>query len=158
VESMLAALRSRRGFSLIELVIVVLILGIIAAIAVPRMSRGAKGAQDSSVSSDLAILRNAIDLYNTEHGNFPAVGTFEDQLTKFTNDAGAVSATKTGAYIYGPYLRALPALPVGSEKGSKTVAAAAGAGVGWIYDVSNGTISANTGALTDESGKLYTAY
>lgn len=155
---MLAALRSRRGFSLIELVIVVLILGIIAAIAVPRMSRGAKGAQDSSVASDLAILRNAIDLYNTEHGSFPAVLTFEDQLTKFTNDTGAVSATKTGAFIYGPYIRAVPALPVGAEKGSKVVAAAAGAGTGWVYDAASGAISCNTGAVADESGKLYTAY
>ena len=155
---MLASLRSRRGFSLIELVIVVLILGIIAAIAVPRMSRGAKGAQESSVASNLASLRNAIDLYYTEHGAYPLVAKFEAQLTTFTDDTGAANATKTGAFIYGPYIRAIPALPVGTEKGSKVVGAAAAAGTGWIYNETTGAISANTGLLEDESGKLFSSY
>ncbi len=156
---MLASLRSRRGFSLIELVIVVLILGIIAAIAVPRMSRGAKGAQESSVASNLASLRNAIDLFYTEHGSYPLEAKFEDQLTTYTDDAGTPNATKTGAYIYGPYIRSIPALPVGTEKGSKVVAAGAAANVGWIYNETTGVISANTGnTLADESGKLFKDY
>ena len=61
-----------RGFSLIELVIVVVIIGIIGAIAIPRMSRGAKGAADSAVTANLTVLRNALDLYSTEHvGVYP---------------------------------------------------------------------------------------
>ena len=155
---MLAAIRSRRGFSLIELVIVVLILGIIAAIAVPRMSRGAKGAQGSSVSSDLAVLRNAIDLYHTEHGKFAELLNFSDQLTLFTDDAGKTSATKGGVYIYGPYIRAIPSLPVGPDKGATGVGAAAGAAVGWLYNETTGVISASSGTEADESGKLYSAY
>lgn len=155
---MLASLRSRRGFSLIELVIVVLILGIIAAIAVPRMSRGAKGAQESSVASDLAALRNAIDLYYTEHGDYPDTAKFEAQLTTFTDDAGDAVATKDATHIYGPYIRAIPALPVGPQKGKKLVDSAAGATVGWVYTQASGTIIANTGTETDESGKLFTAY
>src|SRR5919112_1210242 len=63
----------RRGFSLIELVIVVVIIGIIAAIAIPRMSRGTAGAADSALSGNLNVLRNAIELYATEHGGkFPS--------------------------------------------------------------------------------------
>jgi prepilin-type N-terminal cleavage/methylation domain-containing protein len=108
----------RPAFSLVELVIVIVIIGVIAAIAVPRISRGARGASDSSVRGSLAALRNAIDLYAAEHGgNFPAQagdGTnaagselaFLNQLTKFTDAAGAFSATKTATAIYGPYLRA----------------------------------------------------
>jgi general secretion pathway protein G len=155
---MLAAIRSRRGFSLIELVIVVLILGIIAAIAVPRMSRGAKGAQGSSVSSDLAVLRNAIDLYHTEHGKFPEVANFTDQLTLFSDDTGKTSATKGGVYIYGPYIRAIPGVPVGPDKGAAGVGVIAGAGIGWLYDEPSGTIKASTGTEADESGKLYSDY
>ncbi len=97
----------RRGFSLIELVIVVVIIGIIGAIAIPRLSRGAEGAADSALTGNLAVLRNAIDLYQTEHGGtFPTTGDIVNQLTQYTDDAGATSATKTGAFIYGPYLRA----------------------------------------------------
>lgn len=155
---MLAAIRSRRGFSLIELVIVVLILGIIAAIAVPRMSRGAKGAQESSVAADLAILRNAIDLYHTEHGEFPADTTIVNQLTQYTDAAGAVSATTSATHIYGPYLRAVPALQVGAEKGNKTIGGSVAVGTAWVYDEDNGTIVANTLLEEDAAGKLFTSY
>src|SRR5205814_10339248 len=121
---------------LIELVIVVVIISIIAAIAMPRMSRGAAGAADSSLSGNLATLRKAIDLYAVEHNNkFPDVATFKDELTKYTDNSGNVTTdgTNTKPYIYGPYLRDIPPLPVGAEKGSTTVAAAAAATIGWGY-------------------------
>src|SRR5688572_16166507 len=106
--------RARRGFSLIELVIVVVIIGILAAIAIPRLSRGAAGASDSAVSGNLTVLRNAVELYATEHGgSFPSVAQFEAQLTTFSDQAGTTSATKTLTAFYGPYVRKLPTLPVG---------------------------------------------
>lgn len=149
----------RRGFSLIELVIVVVIIGIIGAIAIPRLSRGAEGASDSALSGDLAVLRNAIDLYATEHGGtYPAVDTFEDQLTQYTDDSGDTATSKSTTHIYGPYIRKIPSLKVGDEKGSTNVAAAAGEGVGWVYDETAGTITANAGTAEDASGKLYTDY
>ena len=152
-------LNKRRGFSLIELVIVVVIIGIIGAIAIPRLSRGAEGASDSALAGDLAVLRNAIDLYATEHGGtYPTVAAFEAQLTTYTDESGTASATKTGAYIYGPYIRSIPALKVGDEKGSTDVAAAAAATVGWVYNATSGTITANTDTAKDASGKLYTDY
>lgn len=150
---------SRRAFSLIELVIVVVIIGIIAAIAVPRMSRGAQGAADSSLISSLQVLRNGIDLYQTEHaGNFPAVATFEAQMTTYTDDAGATNATKNGTYYLGPYLRALPALPVGTRKGSTGVAAADAASVGWLYTAATGEIRANASGIKDSKGVDYSTY
>jgi prepilin-type N-terminal cleavage/methylation domain-containing protein len=150
----------RRGFSLIELVIVVVIIGIIAAIAIPRMSRGASGAQDSALTANLAVLRNAIDLYETEHpGSYPALATFVAQLTQYTDASGATSATKTSTHIYGPYLRAIPALPVGANKGSTSVAATFAANVGWIYNASTGTITAATqDSEVDATGKKYNTY
>ncbi|MEO1584646.1 MAG: type II secretion system protein [Planctomycetota bacterium] len=134
-----------RGFSLIELVIVVVILGIIGAIALPRISRGAEGASESALKANLQALRGAIDLYAAEHGGaYPSVADFEDQLTQYTDVSGAVSATKTGDYIYGPYLRAVPPLPVGTNQGNNGVAAADASGIGWIYDEDAGTIVSNT--------------
>lgn len=155
---MLAQIGLRRGFSLIELVIVVVIIGIIAAIAIPRMSRGSAGAADSAVVANLRALRNAIDLYATEHGGtMPGPTTIVAQLTTYTDDAGATSATKTGAYIYGPYIRDIPSLPVGAKKGSKGIAAADGAGVGWIYDGT--TVKANCAdSEVDIRGVKYNTY
>ncbi|HYE62599.1 MAG TPA: prepilin-type N-terminal cleavage/methylation domain-containing protein [Phycisphaerales bacterium] len=153
---------SSRAFSLIELVIVVVIIGIIAAIAVPRMSRGAQGAADSSVISSLQVFRNALDLYQTEHGGtYPTVANFSDQMLKYSNEAGTTSADSKDATNYlGPYLRSIPALPVGPRKGSTGVAAADAAGIGWLYTVTNGVgdIRANAAGTKDSKGVDYATY
>jgi len=141
----------KRGFSLIELVIVVVIIGIIGAIAIPRISRGSEGAAEAKLTGDLAVLRNAIDLYATEHtGKFPSEtpATFVAQMTQYTNAAGETSATKTGAYIYGPYIRRIPKLSVGTNKGADGILGATGgtlgaSGSGWFYNGTTGEISAN---------------
>ncbi len=152
--------RANRAFSLIELIIVVVIIGIIAAIAIPRMSRGARGAGDASLSGSLSVMRSALDIYATEHGgSFPVLATFVGQMTLYTDYNGATNAAKVAPFIYGPYLRKIPPLPVGTEKGSIGITDSVGAaGFGWVYDDVSGTIVANTTAEADVSGKLYNTY
>jgi prepilin-type N-terminal cleavage/methylation domain-containing protein len=148
------------AFSLLELVIVVAIIAIIAAIGIPRLSRGTRGASDSALSGNVAVLRNAIDLYAAEHGGAdPNTANIEAQLTQYTDAAGAAQATKDTTHFYGPYIRKIPPLPVGAKKGQTGIAAADGATVGWIYTESTGSIKANTTASEkDDSGKLYSDY
>ena len=148
------------GFSLLELILVVVIIGVIGAIAIPRLSRGAAGAADSALVGNLAVLRNAIDMYGTEHtGTFPTVANIVDQLTLYTDVAGNTQSTPDAIYIYGPYVRQVPPLPVGAKKGSNGIAAADSTGVGWIYTASTGDIRSNTTASEqDVSGKLYSDY
>jgi len=152
--------KRKRGFSLLELVVVVIIIGIIAAVAIPRMSRGSAGAADSALAGDLAVFRNALDLYSAEHnGAFPTVAVVADALTQYTDSSGDVSATKDTTHIYGPYMRKVPPLPVGAAKGNTGIAAATGDGVGWIFNASTGGIQPNcTATETDQSGKKYTDY
>ncbi len=150
-----------RGFSLLEVVIVVAILAILAAIGIPRMSRGSRGAGDSALRSNLSLLRNSIDLFTAEHvGLFPGVATFDDQLTSYTNEAGATSATKTATHIFGPYIRRIPVLTVAAKKGKNGVSAdGAGADDGWIYDPNSGAITPNTTATElDDAGVKYNTY
>jgi len=151
---------TRRGFSLLEVVIVVAIIAILAAIGIPRMSRGARGASDSALTGDLATLRNAIDLYAAEHtGAFPTAADINTQLTQYTNISGVVSASKDTTHIYGPYMRSIPPLPVGGKKGCSKISDANAADVGWIYTVTDGTIKANTAdGEVDEAGKKYNTY
>lgn len=152
--------RRARGFSLIELVIVVVIIGIIGAIAIPRMSRGAKGAAESSLIADLATVRNSIDLYAAEHGGaFPALATFTAQMTTYSDTAGGTSATKTATKIYGPYLRGVPKLKVGSVLQVNTVVGTLDGLGGWVYTVGDGSIYANLAASElDDAGVAYKDY
>ena len=152
--------RPNQGFSLLELVIVVVILGIIAAIAVPRMSRGSAGAADSALSANLAVMRNAIDLFSAEHnGSYPTLAGIASQLTQYTDAAGAPQATRDATHIYGPYLRKVPPVPVGPEKGQTGFTDVAGtAGFGWVYDASTGEVKSNTTTEKDQANKLYSDY
>ena len=157
---MFANTRRHSAFSLIELVIVVVIIGIIAAIAIPRMSRGATGAADGALTADLATLRNSIDLYQAEHGGtFPDLVTSANYLVQYTDDAGGISATKDSTHIYGPYMRSIPTLPVGADKGKSSFVAAYASGNGWVYDKTTGAIMANTSATEkDARGVAYNTY
>ena len=159
--------RRAEGFSLIELVIVVVIIGIIAAIAIPRMSRGSAGATDAALSGNLSVLRNAIDLYHTEHGEYPALATFESQLTLSTNAAGTTKAEPVAGdgYVYGPYLRTMPTVPVGPNKGQKglatiptTLSNAPGTGIGWYYNQTTGVIKPASGDSEDVNGNPHHDY
>jgi len=154
------ATRKNQGFSLLELVIVVVIIGIIAAIAIPRLSRGSAGAADSALSGNLAVLRNAIDMYGAEHGGtYPTVKDIVDQLTQYTDASGDAQATSDSKHIYGPYIRKIPKLPVGAKKGQSGIAAATGATVGWIYTAASGEIKSNTtDSEKDVTGTAYNTY
>ncbi|MEZ6190760.1 MAG: prepilin-type N-terminal cleavage/methylation domain-containing protein [Phycisphaerales bacterium] len=139
----------RIGFSLIELVIVVVIIGIIGAIAVPRMSRGSDGASVSAMIGSLSVLNKAIDHYAAEHdGSYPRTANIAAQLTGKTDPTGAAWSS---GFAYGPYLRAIPPLPVGAKKGNTGIAADDGDGVGWLYSQSRGLILPN---LTKDNGDV----
>jgi len=168
-----------RGFSLVELVIVVVIIGIIAAIAVPRISAGVGATGESALMADLFALRGAIDRYAAEHGgDFPGVradgqgngpntpGAFESQLIKYSNGSGNVSDSPDAAHEFGPYVRAIPALPVGGNKGDDTVAIdlsnspplVAGGSAGWVYNPTTGEIIANSDDANQAGTRAYDEY
>ena len=158
--------KARRGFSLLELVIVVVIIGILAGIAIPRMSRGSAGAVDSALVGDLAVMRNAIDLFAAEHeGKLPTLAKIQSQLTQYTDSTitnDPVAARDT-THTFGPYVRLVPKLPVGINKGKDTFTGTAPPGTdtaaGWYYDQSTGVIKANCpDTEVDSAGKLYNTY
>ena len=161
----------KRAFSLVELIIVVVIIGIISAIAIPKMSRGARNAGANTLSMDLSVLRNALELYAAEHdGKFPDAG-IGTQLTQYTDMSGLASLTKDPATgrVFGPYLKEIPPLPVGSKKGARdivvdTIAGSLPTGAGsegWWYNSADTIIRANlsVGAPNqDDDGVDYNTY
>lgn len=161
-----------RAFSLIELVIVIIILGVLAAIVAPRVGRAGQSSAEASLKADLRLFREVIELYKLEHNNDPpalrAAGggigpqcgeAFTRQLVWFTNRQGDAVEYKDANHRLGPYLRSIPALPVGKNAGKNAVATtnhfstpgAPGAGYGWEYEHYFGRIRANC-VLTEVDG------
>ncbi len=159
--------RKQAGFSLVELVIVVVILGVIAAVAIPRLSRGARTAGQNTLKASLAEMRSAIELFAAEHeGKYPDAD-IANQLTMFTDIAGDnPSATASGTSIYGPYLKEIPIIPVGTRKGKngifttdQTTIPGGLATDGWWYNTDTHEIKANLpDADTDIDGVKYNTY
>jgi prepilin-type N-terminal cleavage/methylation domain-containing protein len=57
---------SRKGFTLVEIMIVVAIIALLAAIAVPGFLRTRKRSQASKILNDLRMIDSAIDQYAIE--------------------------------------------------------------------------------------------
>ncbi len=72
--------RDRSGFTLIEVLLVVVIIGILAAVVVPRLSGRVGQSQASAAKSSIAAISLALDLYETDNGNFPP--SLQSLLTK----------------------------------------------------------------------------
>jgi prepilin-type N-terminal cleavage/methylation domain-containing protein len=152
--------RNNRGFTLVEILIVVIILGILATIIIGLFSNATKDASTGALRDNLRSVRSALQIYMAQHGSYPATNTFEQQMTQFSDSTGATSATRTATHVHGPYILALPTLPVGTEKGNTGVTTMTyTAGYGWSYDPTTGAFRANTrDSEVDGDGVAYNTY
>jgi general secretion pathway protein G len=108
-------MRTKRAFTLIEILIVVVILGILAAIVIPQFTDASEEAMLSSVQSQLQTLRSQVELFRVKSG-----GTLPDLINNQWDEL-----------VNGDYIQQAPVNPFSD---TTTVAAAAGAGVAWIWD------------------------
>lgn len=98
--------------------------------------------QASELRGDLAVLRNAIDLYATEHaGNYPLLENIDAMLTQYTDYRGNTSEKKGGDEIYGPYLRRLPTNPF-TDSSRVGPMSPPSPKAGWAYDERTGEVLA----------------
>lgn len=69
--------RSRKGFTLIELMIVIAIIAILAAILVPNFIRARAQGQLTACKSNLKNIGTALEMYSTDNGGrFPTTANF----------------------------------------------------------------------------------
>ncbi len=65
-------MRSRKGLTLIELLLVVIILGALAAIAIPRITTSSTTAKQNACTTNVDTLNTSIEMYNMDKGTYPA--------------------------------------------------------------------------------------
>lgn len=136
-------MKTRQGYTLVELVVVILILGILAGIAAPKLLNTSGEATDNSLKQTLSIVRDAIELYAAQNGGaLPPCTTdgtgannFHDQLS---------------TYLRGTF----PSCPVGVQDNlitptaSATPVGSASPTTGWTYSTSTGAFICSLNAAT----------
>ena len=141
--------RSKKGFTLIELVVVIMILGILATVAAPKLLGTSAAATDNGLKQTLSVVRDAIERYAAENGG---------QLPG-PDEAGFLANLD-------PYLRgSFPKCPVGANKNASVDVTAADpvavtvAAKGWVYSTKTGEFIVNSGAASaSDAAVTYDAF
>ena len=129
--------RSRKGFTLVEILIVVIILGILAAIVVPQFTEASSDAKLSNLTTNLQSIRAQLELYRLHHnGVYPPVDV-TSALTMKSDSDGTLNA----AGAYGPYMQQFPANPF-IDVAADAVKTDGVAGSGWSYTAATGVFIA----------------
>ena len=109
---------SRRGFTLVEIMIVVAIIALLASIAIPGFLRARKRSQASRIINDLRLIDSAVDMYAIENnkasGNLVRIVDWTKYMKPGTN------LYLTGSDILGsPYgaqsVDSIPRVPTTSK-------------------------------------------
>lgn len=94
-------LSSRKGFTLIELMIVIAIIAILAAILVPNFIRARAQGQLTSCKSNLKNIATALEMYSTDHnGQYPKPGDWSSN--------NSVNRRAASGGLLGAYLKQIP--------------------------------------------------
>ena len=109
---------NKKGFTLIELMIVMTIIGILVSIAQPNFQKAIIRAKETSLRKSLFVLRDVIDQYYADHGNYPE--TLETLVEEH-------------------YIRAIPEDPLTRSKTSWIVMPPEGSETSGVYDVHSGS-------------------
>ncbi len=82
------SIRTRRAFTLIELLIVVAIIAILAAIAVPNFMEAQVRAKVTRVKADLRSLKTAIETYRMDNNAYPILRLYGEMNVGQINRGG----------------------------------------------------------------------
>lgn len=92
------------GFTMIELLVVTTIIIVITSIGLVSYTSANRSARNGKRKADLEMVRQALVLYRTDNGTYPATNSFATMLTTVSDYTSANSVTdpkNDGSYVYG---------------------------------------------------------
>jgi prepilin-type N-terminal cleavage/methylation domain-containing protein len=147
--------KSKKGFTLIELMIVVAIIGILAAVAIPRFSDMLEKAREGATKGNVGAIKSAISIYYGDNtGAWP----------------WSIDVTQAGASFFTKYLDNIPPVKVTHPNGGKQLSGTSRAVLlvivtatidtatdGWKYNQTAGDVWVNN-SQTDTKNVQYSMY
>jgi general secretion pathway protein G len=103
-----------KGFTLVELLIVIIIIAVLAAIDIPKFADSSLRSKQAALKADLKLYRNAIELFKSDCGSYPATLNDLASTSAPANGLDSTGATKavTSSDWKGPYLQAVETDPI----------------------------------------------
>lgn len=135
-------LLSRRGFTLVEILIVVVILGILAAVAVPQFSKATDDSRVVATKDQLEKIKKALGVYFVQNNStYPTVtagdGTWGEIITRSYMRSAPVNGWVGGANS--------KTITLGSSPDSAYQTTH-----GWIYNAATGDVLAGSFDASNE--------
>lgn len=139
--------RRSKGFTLIEMLIVIVVIAILALIVIPRLLGAGRKAKEASLRGDLHQLRNSIQQFEADCGDYPASTSQLMTVPSGGNGGTGIALDVTG--WQGPYLRTPDGnLPADPFTASSTT---------WSYTASTGHVQSGS-TLTAINGDNYSSW
>lgn len=108
-------MKRKIGFTLIEILVVISIIAVIISIAIVSYTTINKQSRDAKRKSDLEQVRSALEMFRSDIGYYPSVGS-----GSWTNASG-LNTGDSGTGLVSTYISAVPADPKSSQSYFYTV-------------------------------------
>lgn len=109
---------TRRGFTIVELLIVIVVIGILAAITVVAYNGIQQRAQDSRRLSDLKNIEKALELYQVDNGKYPLATGSVGGTTQCISSPGWncwAGGSDTNSLLPAKYMANIPIDPANKD-------------------------------------------
>ncbi len=91
--------KSRKGFSLAEVLIVMAIIGILSVLSAPELRNALMSSRKTACEADIKTIGDAVTRYYAETGKLPSGNSINELKTELTKDDMEIDGRKVGPWM-----------------------------------------------------------